>query len=41
MLVWLLVFLLLVVISYVIYRVLFSIKKVDTTHSDQHYTFKI
>ncbi len=41
MLVWLLVFLLLVVISYVVYRISFSTKRVDSNKSNQHYTFKI
>jgi hypothetical protein len=41
MLVWLLVFLLLVVISYVVYRVSFSTTSVDAKDSNQHYTFKI
>jgi hypothetical protein len=41
MLVWLLVFLLLVVISYVVYRVLFSTDEKNTKNSNQHYTFKI
>ncbi len=41
MLVWLLVFLLLVLISYVIYRVSFSSKNVNSKNDNQHYTFKI
>jgi len=41
MLVWLLVFLLLVVISYVVYRVSFSTKEVNSKNNNQHYTFKI
>lgn len=41
MLVWLLVFLLLVVISYVVYKVSFSKKKVNLKSTNQHFTFKI
>lgn len=41
MLVWLLVFLLLVVISYVVYRVSFSKKIENSKSTNQHFTFKI
>ncbi len=41
MLVWLLVFFLLVLISYVIYRVSFCTKSINSKDSKEHYTFKI
>ncbi len=41
MLVWLLVFLLLVIISYVIYRFSFFKKKENSKYNKKHYTFKI
>ena len=41
MLVWLLVFLLLVVIGYVVYRVSFYTKDINSKSNNQHYTFKI
>lgn len=41
MLVWLLVFLLLVIFSYVIYRFYFIQKKENSKYDNKHYTFKI
>ncbi|EQB40339.1 hypothetical protein M947_00660 [Sulfurimonas hongkongensis] len=41
MLVWLLVFFLLMIVSYTIYRTLFCIKKIDSKSSSQNYIFKL
>jgi len=41
MLVWLLVFFLLMLVSYTIYRTLFYVKKVDSKSSNENYIFKL
>jgi len=41
MLVWLLVFLLLMLVSYAIYRTIFYVKKVDSKGNNENYIFKL
>jgi hypothetical protein len=41
MLVWLLVFLLLMLVSYTIYRTIFYVKKIDSKNSNENYIFKL
>jgi len=41
MLVWLLVFFLLMLVSYTLYRTLFYVKKIDSKNSNENYIFKL
>ncbi len=41
MLVWLLVFFLLMLVSYTIYRTIFCVKKIDSKNSNENYIFKL